>query len=844
MIPLAPSSFTAAPVPASVKTSVAALLLLLGFASPGNSFAAVTPVRTADEVLAQLTRDEKFLLLSGRDDWHIGGIDRLGLPRMRMSDCGHGVTLAAPPYGSATCLPTSVGMASTWNEDVLFAAGELLGRETLGKGCGLLLGPMVNLHRVPLGGRNYETFSEDPLLSGKLAAALVRGVQATGAGACVKAAACNNQQHQQHSTSVEVSERPLRELYLRAFEIVVREARPWALMTSYNDLRGHQTSEDPHLLTTIFRNDWGFTGMIVSDWRAVRSTQALTAGLNLEMPGPGKQLNAEKLRPLLDSGQLSERQLDDAVRPTVELLLRHAALRPPGEVDTPRHRAIARRVADESLVLLKNDGLLPFDASQLRSLAVIGPNAAQARLGGGGSASVTPFYAVSVLDGLRARVGDRIRLLHAEGTGMGGSLPAIPAAVLRTGPTADSPPGLRTEFFDNTRLQGRPSAERIDENVNFAWGWAAPMPGVPRVQYSARWTGWLIPPVTGSYTLGIAAEQVTVRLKLDGQWVLNNWEEKVDFEKRFAARNVSAQVNLTAGVAVPVVLELGKTGPKTAIRWQWEVPGAPDSVDEAAALAASCDAAVVCVGLSNLFEGGTLDRKEYAMPGRQVELVRRVAAANPRTAVVLINGSVVSVAEWLGAVPAVIEAWYPGQEGGHAVAAALFGDTNPSGRLPDTIFRRAEDIVALRHYPGDGKRVDYREGMHVGYRQLRPGGDEALFPFGFGLSYTGFELVRATPGSTVQVEVRNTGRRSGATVVQIYRQRATPGSDDPWRELIAFRKVTIAAGAVQTVEIPLPADAFDRWSLAANRWERDTSIDSLWVTLDTRTGRTLSLARN
>ncbi len=800
------------------------------------------PARTVDEVLDQLTRDEKILLLSGRDDWHIGGLDRVGLPRMRMSDCGHGVTLAAPPFGSATCLPTSVGLASTWNEELMFEAGELLGRETLGKGCGLLLGPMVNLHRVPYNGRNYETFSEDPLLAGKLAAALVRGIQATGAGACVKAAACNNQQHQQHSTSVEVDERPLRELYLRAFEIVVREARPWALMTSYNDVRGFQPSEYPHLLTAIVRRDWVFPGMIVSDWRAVRSPGALAAGLSLEMPGPGKQLNADKLHRLFASGELTDRQLDAAVRPTVELLLRHAANQAAGEVDTPRHRATARRVAEESLVLLKNAGLLPFDPARLRSLAVIGPNAAPARLGGGGSASVTPFYAVSVLDGLRERLGERIRIVHAEGTGMGGALPVVPAAALRTGPAADAAAGLRTEFFDNARLQGRPCAERIDADVNFAWGWAAPMPGVPRVQYSARWSGWLVPPVTGTYTLGLAAEQATVRLTLGGQLILNSWEEKLDFEKRFAARNVSARIELTAGVAVPVVLELAKTGPKTSVRWQWEAPGAPDPIDEAAALAAACDAAVVCVGLSNLYEGGTLDRTSYAMPGRQVELIRRIVAANPRTAVVLINGSVVAVADWIDRVPAVVEAWYPGQEGGRAVAAALCGDINPAGRLPDTIFRRAEDIVALRHYPGDGRRVVYAEGMNVGYRQLRPGSGEALFPFGFGLSFTEFELSGAGIDRGVTLEVRNRGRRDGATVVQVYRQRGRPDAANPWRELIAFRKVSLGSGAATRVALPLPAGAFDRWDTAANRWTHDPSIDSLWVTLDTRSGVTLPLS--
>ena len=568
--------------------------------------------------------------MSGRDDWHVGGIERVGLPLMRMSDCGHGVTLAAPPYGSATCLPTSVGMASTWNEKLLSEAGELLGRETRAKGCGLLLGPMANLHRLPLGGRNYESFSEDPLLTGKMAAALIRGVQSTGSGACVKAIACNNQQKDQHSTGVEVDERTLREIYLRAFEIAVQEAQPWAIMTAYNPLNGVQPSENSHLLTDIVRRDWGFDGLLVSDWRAVESIRALSAGLNLEMPGPGKQLNLANVQAALANGQLTMEQLDKAITPMVELLLKYAAnTHGPSEMDSPRHRDITRRLADESLVLLKNDKLLPLEAASLKSLAVIGPNAAHARLGGGGSASVTPFYAVSPLDGLRKLVGDRVRIDYAEGGGLGGGLPVIPASRLRTKADAGAAEGLAVEFFDNPLLRGEPCAKRVDPNIDFAWGWASPMDGVPRFHFSARWSGFLIPPVTGKYQLNLVAEQSIIRLHLGGKLLLNGWEDRLEtqFEELFSNRSLTESVELTAGVPVPIVIEFGKTGPKAAVRLQWETPNQEDPIEAACKVAAKCDAAVVCVGLANIFEGGNLDRASYALPGRQVELIRRVAAA-------------------------------------------------------------------------------------------------------------------------------------------------------------------------------------------------------------------------
>lgn len=796
-------------------------------------------------ITASLTLDEKIMLLSGRDDWHVGGIERMGLPLMRVSDCGHGVTLAAPPFGSATCLPTGVGMASTWDEDLLFEAGELLGRETRAKGCGLLLGPMVNLHRHPLGGRNFETFSEDPLLAGRMSAALIRGIQSAGTGACIKAMAGNNQQKAQHSTSVEMDERTLRELYLRAFEIAVDDSAPWAIMTSYNPLRGIQTSENPHLLTEIVRQDWDFKGMIVSDWRAVESIRALGAGLNLEMPGPGRQLTAGNVREALADGRVTMDQVDAAIAPIIEVLLKYQAnVRGPSELDSPRHRDIARRLAEESLVLLKNEQLLPFDSSRLKSLAVIGPNAAHARLGGGGSASVTPFYAVSPLDGLRRLVGSGIRIDYAEGGGMEGGLPAVPTANLRTGALETSPAGLRAEFFSNRTLQGEPCATRIDPTVDFAWGWAAPMNGVPRFGFSVRWTGWLVPPSSGRYRLNLVSEQARFRVWLDGKLLMDGWDDGLadKFEERYTNRSLEGTVELVAGKSVPLIIEFSKTGPKTAVRLQWETPDHDDPVDAASRLAARCDAAVVFVGLSNLHEGGNQDRASYALPGRQVELIRRVAAANPRVAVVLINGSVVSVAEWIDSVPAVMEAWYPGQEGGNAIAAALFGSINPGGRLPDTLFRSADDILALRNYPGDGKRVTYGEGMKVGYRQIRPTDTNVMFPFGFGLSYTQFELGEASNDQEgVSVLVRNSGAMAGSTVVQVYRQRAHPADDDPWRELVAFRKVTLKPGESRVIHLPLAADAFRSWSETSNGWQRDPRLTSLWITLDARSGQELPL---
>lgn len=774
----------------------------------------------ARELVGRLSLDEKLSLFTGRDDWHLRGLPDHGLPPLRVTDCGHGVTLAEPPYGSATCFPTSVGLSSTWDPDLLFEVGAALGRETRAKGCGILLGPMINLHRTPLGGRNYESFSEDPLLTGRLAAAWIRGLQSTGVGACLKVLACNNQQLHQYTHSVELDETTLRELYLKASEIAIRESQPWAVMTSYNQLRGFQTSEYPHLLRSIVRKEWGYDGVVISDWGAVRSPKALAAGMDIEMPGPGKHVTPEKLRVEMEEGRLSAAQVDEVAVRIIRLLFaaKHH-VDGPSELDSPRHRSLARKAAERSVVLLKNDNaVLPLQLDSLKSLAVIGPNAAHARLGGGGSASVTPFYSISPLDGLRELAAGKCDVRYAEGCFLVGDQPTVPSDVLRTGPQADAPHGLTGKYFETHDTTASPSLERVDAMLDFSWGWSAPGHGVPRFHFGACWSGWLIPPATGLYTLGFQADQAMARLYLDDQMILDGWDSTGFFEDCFTDRAMQTEIELEDGRPVKLRMEFAKTGPKTGIRLQWVPPGRVDPVDEAVQLAADSDAVVICAGLCNLLEGGANDRKELALPGRQAELIEKVAAVNPRTAVVLINGSVVSVSEWLEHVPALVEAWYPGQEGGRALAQILTGEAEPVGRLPDTFFRRAEEILALQNYPGNATQVDYAEGRLVGYRQIRPDGPAPIFPFGHGLSYTTFELHdlgrhNENGQQVLNAEVHNTGKRDGETVVQFYREKRYPAADEPWRELAGWQRVHLAAGERRIISIPATADDSDHFHM-------------------------------
>lgn len=785
----------------------------------------------ASATAANLSLEEAARLLAGEDAWHLPGVPSLGLPPIQVADCGHGVTLVAPPYGCATCFPTSVGMAATWNVELLEEVGAALGRESRAKGLGMLLAPMVNLHRLPCGGRNYETFSEDPMLTGRMAAALIRGIQSEGVAACIKSFACNNQQRDQKTASSEVDARALRELYLKVFGVAFEEGDPWAVMTSYNPINGEHPSDSRHWLETVLREEMGYRGFVVSDWNAVQGDGALGSGLDLEMPGPGRVLTPERILAALRDGAMSEADLRARVDRLLRLhrRVRRAAVRPgvsAPEIDTPRHRELARRVAEESIVLLQNrDRALPLERSTLRRVAVVGPNAAAARLGGGGSASVSPFYSVSPLAGIRAAAGPGVEIVHAEGCPLGDGPAAVPASAFGD--------GLRAEYFavEGVAPDAPPACVRIDEQIDFSWGWAAPADRVPRHLYAVRWSGRIHFPDTKGAPIRLALEtrEGVARVWLDGRLVLDAWSDHDPglFEQRYAVRQATADLVPPASGAASIVCEYRKTGTRAAIRLGWAPPGAADGIEEAARLAASADAVVVCAGLSNLHEGGNCDRAAHELPGRQAELIRRVAAANPRVIVVLNNGTPVEMASWRDHVAAVVEAFYPGQEGGHALARVLFGDVNPSGRLGATHPRSWAQVAAMRHYPGTRETARYDEGLFVGYRDADGHGWVPEFPFGFGLSYTRFtmgapRLSRRTLAEgevlTVEVEVANVGDREGAEIVQAYLEPEESAVPRPPRELFAFAKVRLAPGERRAVALRLRHKDLLTYDPVSARW--------------------------
>ncbi len=758
-----------------------------------------------NDLIRQMSLEEKVSLLSGATGWTTTAIERLGIRSLSVTDGPHGANCAP---GTTTCFPTSVGMAATWNPDLIRAVGAALGRETRAAGRDVLLGPCVNIQRHPLGGRNFESFSEDPHLAARMAVAYIEGVQGEGAGTSVKHFAANNQEFQRNTINVEVDEQTLREIYLPAFEAAVREAGAWTAMAAYNRLNGPFCCENRRLLVEILKEEWGFDGFVVSDWGACHSTvESANGGMDLEMDADGPGQRPYFRQPLVDAvkqGRVSEAVVDDKVRRILRVLFRIGQPKP---VDLKAHAELAKTVARESIVLLKNErGILPLNPAAIRTLAVIGPNAPEARLGGEGSSSVTPAYSVSVLDGIRNFCGDRVSVHNVRGAVLADDLKAIePAALVG---------GLRAEYFNNLDVAGAPDAVRTEDHLDLNTCMGSPAPGILSHRYSARWTGTLRAPESGRYQFGMTKGEKT-RLYLDGKLLMDHW---VGMKEEVR----SVEVDLEAGRTYDVRAEYRSDAGWGVTRLAWLRTG--DLTAEAVAAARGADAVIVVVGLSRIAEGEGFDRRSLNFPGGQDELIQAVAAANPNTIVLIIGGSPVAMDRWLARVPAVVQAWYPGQEGGNAVAEILFGAASPSGRLPLTFPRRIEDSSAHANYPGQNGKVAYREGLFVGYRHFDTRGVEPLFPFGHGLSYTTFEYhdlkltARGADGVHVSLCLRNTGCRDGAEVVQLYVCDIESSVERPAKELRAIRKVFLKVGEETTVGFELGPRAFAFYDAVAKRW--------------------------
>lgn len=755
-----------------------------------------------DDMISRLDLPAKVRLLTGASMWALHPVPEIGLERLVMSDGPIGVRGERWSADSPSiALPSPTAMAATWDLGLIRRVGRLLAQEARRKGVHVLLAPTVNLHRSPLGGRHFECFSEDPCLTGEIAAAYVKGVQEYGVATTPKHFVANDSETDRFTLSVEVSERVLRELYLRPFERVV-EAGAWGVMTAYNAVGGTTMSEHADLVRGVLKGEWGFDGFVVSDWTAVRSTEAAAlGGTDVAMPGPhgpwGEQL-VEAVR----AGRVPESLIDDRVRRILRLAERTGALmggryRNPGAGEPIDGVALAREVAVCGFTLLKNEGLLPL--SGVRSVALIGAAAREARVMGGGSAQVFPERVVSPLEGLRAR--GEVEVRYAPGTDPRVRLAplAVPAAAA---------------FLD---AGGRVMAEHPLPEAEARWIGETP-PGVDTDRLAAvRLRASYTPGTTGTHELSVAGTGAYT-LTVDGRVVL---EETIAAEGGDPAALLSpperrVAVELSAGVTyelevvhrtsafqglVFVLFTLGHAEPS---------PGEDELFAEAVRTAAESDVAVVVAATTPEVESEGFDRTDLRLPGRQDELIAAVAAANPRTVVVVNAGSPVEM-PWLDEVAAVLLTWFPGQEAGMALADVLLGDEEPGGRLPTTWPARLADAPVVDVTPSDGV-LAYEEGLFIGYRAWERSGRAPAFWFGHGLGYTtwSYDAISARDGA-VTVRVTNTGDRRGREVVQLYAAPLTPDPDRPVRWLAGFAVVEADPGESVAAVIDVPARTYEIW---------------------------------
>jgi len=764
-----------------------------------------------DALLSRLSLDEKIDLLGGQPDATQGGNTygnaQAGIPPLKMADASLGLHWWTD---RSTTYPATIALAATWDRDLAYRMGAALGRDARARGIHIVLGPGVNLYRSPLCGRNFEYLGEDPYLASESVVGFIRGLQDQGVSGTVKHFAVNFQEYERNKVSSDLDERTLREMYLPAFRAAVETAGVGAVMTAYNLVNGIHCSEHPELIREILKGEWGFQGLVMSDWGSTYSAiEAANAGLDLEMP-VALWLNREKLLPAVRDGSVPLSVIDDKVRRLLRLMLCFGWVDHPQQdssipLEDPATAAVALEVARRGCVLLKNaDNLLPLDPGAQQIIAVIGPRAAATPINGGGSAYNKPWRTISILDGLRTVFGaDRIR--HCIGFRLDAPETAYGSSQFLT---PESQPGLVAEYFNNRTWEGAPVLRRVEPRIQQRWGKGAIAEGVDASQFSVRWTGVIRPERTGPH--------------LFHQWFMGWFRVRVGDQVIFdmldgaTLKAPAVMMQLEAGRDYPIEVLYQRIGEENGACVGWEYWDRKREVAEAVEMASGADVVVFCGGYSDQTESEGFDR-EFAIPPEQEELLLALAEANPRVVTVITAGGNVDMRRWLDRVPALLYAWYPGQEGGTAIAEILSGAVNPSGKLPATFERSLADRSSWGCYHDADRdlRVQLTDGVFTGYRHHDRTGVAPQFPFGFGLSYTTFayDNLRLAPalrtGETLSVcfDVINTGTRPGTEVAQLYLSDCAASVPRPVKELKGFAAVTLQPGERRTVQLDLDETA-------------------------------------
>jgi beta-glucosidase len=821
--------------------AVAVALTLAGSALAGTGAAGTAAAATAScpwvhsrapvaqrvrQLMAVMTLDDKLAMVdgvgfsSGTAGYvgHIAANPGLCIPGLNLEDGPQGVADSVP---GVTQLPAPAALAAAWDPALARAYGTVVGSEERGKGADVNLGPTVNIVRDPRWGRAFESYGEDPYLAGQTAVGFIGGVQRQGVMSQVKHLAVYNQETNRNTAADDavVSQRAIQEIYLPQFEAAATQARAASVMCSYSSVNGQFACENKYLLTNVLRQQWHYPGFVTSDWGATHSTvPSALNGLDMQMPGGsgfGTDYYGAPLKQAVQSGQVPVAALDAMVSPILTEMFRFGLFdrAPSGSltatVTTPAHAQTGRDAAEAGTVLLKDDGgVLPLRPGRDSSVAVIGSDGGKwAMTSGGGSAGVIAPYVVTPEQGIGKRgAASGVTVSYAQGdVPVSGALDTVPASAF--------PKGLTADYFNNTTQSGPPVATGTVPGIALSWGGKPPAPGVSASGWSAKFTGTINLPAAGTYDLSLSFTG-TAAVSIGGKQVFAS-------QQQFNG-TARASVELPAGSA-SIEVDYADTIPvgTDGITLGWAPPQTPSLLDQAVAAAKKASVAVVFAGN---FETEGADLPTIDLPASENQLISAVAAANPDTVVVLNTGSAVTM-PWLSQVKGVMEAWYPGQDDGDEIAAVLFGDVNPSGKLPVTFPRNLAQVPASTpaQWPGVNGTVQYSEGLLVGYRWYSTKHITPLFPFGAGLSYTRFAFsrlaVRPGPagGFVVSADVTNTGARSGAEVAQLYVGDPAPAGE-PAEQLKGFQRVALRPGQTRTVSFTLGRAAFAWWDQQAGRW--------------------------
>jgi len=783
-----------------------------------------------DKITEDLTLKEKISLLSGFNSWYTNKIERLNIPSIKMSDGPNGVRGDSNSGKSSACFPCAISIGSTWDMDLIKQMGIALGEEAKVKDVDVLLGPTINIHRHPLGGRHFESFSEDPFLTGKIAIEYVQGVQSQDVAACLKHFIGNDTEYQRHLVSSNIDEKTLRELYLLPFEMGIKEGDAKVVMSAYNKLNNIYCSSHENLLINILKDEWGFDGYVVSDWGAALETvENANGGLDLEMPGPGN-VWGDNLFKEVNEGKVKEALIDDKIKRILSVAeftkrFEKPDLKPEKEVDIESHRMLLRKAAADGMVLLKNNDQLPLKLD-IKTLAIIGPNAKKAQIIGGGSASLTPHYQIHPLEAFQGRLGESIEISYAKGCNTHKYLPALNEELMSNNIAGEK--GFLVEYFKGSDFDKNLIIKECLVGNKF-WvfeGFAKDViekfenPDI-LVRFSCNYT----PNISGIHEFEIFGIG-KCKLSVNDNGIIDNWTETSPGEAFFTFSSDSKKntVELKEGVTYQIELSYKFEGNFPAVYIGCQPPEEKDLHEEAIAIANEVDQVILIVGTNSDWETEGNDRAEFNLPAQQDRLIEAILDVNPNTVVVLNTGSPVAM-PWADKANAIIQTWFAGQEFGNALIDIMTGDINPSGKLPTTFPKNIEDTPAFKTYPGKDLQMDYEEKLLVGYKWYEVKNIEPLFHFGHGLSYTQFEYkdlkteIHNTHEVSCKFSIKNTGNFSGAETAQCYVGFMQREDDEPMKTLQGFNKMNIDPGKEVEIEITLNSRSFSSWSTQKEGWE-------------------------